>query len=306
VTHYCDGRFRIRSGADVVVGGQTVERDHVTPPSKVLLPPVVFDKLQPGFRALNALIESLERYPVGGMRGITPARMATFAPGWEQAENVLAECRDEVRAIWEDEVVAWNRACWEKISGVDYDFEIARRLAAIRETLDQRYSVEYDIWEPPRPAEATIQDPKIREWLMRGKENAARAVEEALEQFILGPRAAMVQMSQEMVETIQDPKTKVIKPGTFNAWRNAANKLRGLREIADEQLLRVINETEDFLDRVSGEASGGVTSFTAAIKAKGQEIAAAMAAVMTAAQDEAATAEILASFGRAGRVVELD
>jgi hypothetical protein len=151
-----------------------------------------------------------------------------------------------------------------------------------------------------------IGSPVVRRWLADGRANAERAVEEALLSFVLGPRNALAEAADDLLATLKDPKTQVIKVGTFNAMRAAMTKLRSLKEISDVELIEAINRMDDTLDAVIGEAEAGGLGFTATVKAKADDLAAGIRGMIEAAKDQGAAADILASFGKSGRAVELD
>jgi hypothetical protein len=305
VRHYTDGRYQL-ARATIQVEGVAIDKKRASAARNILLPPEVHEILAAGFKPLDQLVDSLEQYPIANLRGLTPAQAETFAPRWEAGQHHLAAARDEVRDVWQPIVVDWNEAYWRPIFGDHYPRIIGRRLDDIYRNLDVRYSYDYDLWEPPQPAEAWAASPVVKKWVEEGRANAEKAVEEALLAFVEGPRMALAAAAQEVIDTLTNPQTKVIRAGTFNAMRDAMHRLRALKGISDKQLIDQINQMEDTLDTVVGEAETS-SGFTATIRQHAETLTAAIGDVISAARDEGARQDILLSFGgRSGRAVEVD
>lgn len=304
--HYCDGRYLIKAKSEVTVKGQAIDKKRASAPRNILIPPDVHEVLRAGFRPLDDLVEGLERYPISGLRGMTESTLEGFVPRWLEAQQKLSDARDEVRDLWGEKVEDWNREYWEPILGADYEDSVGRRLRRIRVDLDLLYSVDYDLWKPPEPVDVAIGSPVVQKWLQEGRDNAERAVEEALLAFVTGPRDALVEAAGSLIDTLQDPDTKVLKVGTFNAMRDAMRKLRSLKEISDVELIEQINKMDDKLDKIIGDAEASGVGFTSTIKAKAAELVEGITEVVELAKDKGATEDILASFGKGGRAVELD
>lgn len=303
--HFCDGRYLISAKAEVTVKGTAVDKKRASAPRNILIPDAIRDTLTAGIRPLDQLIDSLERFPLAGLRGLPESHLESFVPRWDTGQATLSAARDAVRDRWAAEVEDWNRDYWEPILGPDYDSSVGRRLKRIRVDLDFLYAVEYDLWKPPAPVDVAEGSPVVRKWLQDGRENAEKAVEEALYAFVTGPRDALVEASQEIIDRLYDPK-KPLKVGTFTAMRDAMAKLRALRDISDVELINRINGMEDKLEKVLGEAEASGVGFTTIIKSQAAELVAGINGVIEAAKDQEATAEILASFGKGGRAIDLD
>jgi hypothetical protein len=304
--HYSDGRYLINSVSEVKVKGTTISKNRASLPRSVVLPDEVHDELRRGFRPLDSLVDSLTPYPIANLRGMTEAQLEDFVPRWNEAYGRLILARAAVRDMWADAVDDWNRRYWEPILGADYEKSIGSKLVRIREDLDRLYSMDYDLWQPPQPVDVAMGSPVVRKWLEDGRVNAEKAVEEALLAFVAGPRDALIAAAQKMAETIRDKDTKLIKPGTFNAMRNAMQKLRALRDISDVALIDQINKMENTLDEVIGTAEASGLGFTATVKAQASELVAGIGEVIEAARDRGARDDILTAFGRSGRAIEFD
>jgi hypothetical protein len=304
--HYCDGRFQIPLKSEVVIEGKAVDKKHASAPRNILIPDAVHAVLRAGYRSLNELIDGLESYPIAGLKGMTATTLEGFVPRWEAAQASLAAARDEARGMWAEAVEAWNREFWEKIPNINYERKIGDRLRDILHNLDTKYSVDYELWKAPEPVDVAFGSPVVQKWLKEGRANAEQAVEAALLEFITGPRDALVKAAEEVIATLIDPDTKVIKVGTFTAMKAAMQKLRALREISDVDLIHQIDAMEDRLDDVIGTAESAAGGFTLAIKAKADELVGGINQVIEAARDQDALEDTLAAFGKSGRTIELD
>jgi hypothetical protein len=306
VKHNPDGRHRIKVKTQVTVKGQTVDGEHVSSPYSILLPRSIRDTLSLGMRPVDRLIDGLQPYPIVGLKGMTETTLEQFVPRWEQALATLDETRQEVRDRWSEEVDAFNRTVWTEILEDDYEAEVGQRLKRLYRELGTRYSVDYDLWKPPEPVDVAFGSPVVQKWLKEGRANAEQAVEAALLEFITGPRDALVKAAEEVIATLIDPDTKVIKVGTFTAMKAAMQKLRALREISDVDLIHQIDAMEDRLDDVIGTAESAAGGFTLAIKAKADELVGGINQVIEAARDQDALEDTLTAFGKSGRAIELD
>jgi hypothetical protein len=304
--HYADGRYQIKAKTEVAIEGKVITDEHTAVPRSILLPKSIHKILADGFRDLDDLIDSTNRFPIAGLRGIVRSALEGFIPFWDAAQSKLASAREKVCDRW-DEVLEWNLACWSDVPGLNYEEEIGRRLRRIKYNLDLVYAVEYDLWEPPQPAgELSVESATVRKWIDEGRSNAEKAVEQALIEFVTAPLNAFVAAAGDIIATIKNPATKVIKPATFNALRQAMQRLRSLKEISDAELLKQIDAMEDQLDKVVEGAESSLGSFTAAIKVQSVALEGAIGSVLAAAEGQIEKAGVMASFGRAGRVIELD
>jgi hypothetical protein len=305
--HFPDDAFTIPVPTEVRVKGTLVAHELLVPTKYVLVPPPVRKAINDGFSKLEALVEQTVRFPIriAQLRTADEAFLEGFVPRWEAAQAHLAAALEGVRQRWPAEVEQWAADQWEATLGDDYAKSVGATLKYIRLNLDTRYSMQYTVWQVPTPLEATAINPDVQKWLDQGKENAVKVVEAAFLEMVTGTRDALADAFEDMAQTLVDPQTKVIRPGSFTPMRKAMDKFRALRDLSDAALLHQINNMEARLDELVAEASSSPLGFTNTVKAKGHELQQAIAAVVEAAKDEVARAEVTQRFRRRGRGVAI-
>lgn len=318
------GRFALKD-ADTTVGGETVDKKHITRPQVKLLESTdQLRRFQERFRKLSGEANSIidyytETFPIRGLRMVPVDKLRNMMyeligkieygiPTYDTGRYVPRTSSDEQSVAYRFNQVA-DEFCqqWsELVSGMQRNIEVSlwehvrKRLPGpdhLRGKFFLRVSrLQVNLGGTSELA-GTLAMQSTDDYSTYMRESLQRQIDEAVTQLVAGPR-------QALVDSLNDLDSLIMRDGrvttkSFGPVRDAIDKIRMFGFIANDDLLKEI----DRLERVMGTTTPSTLDSTTAVDGGFISLIRETSRV---ASDTAARDDDLAKYGVVGRSIIFD